>query len=76
MTVFSNMHEGTYLRRNLFISFGLCNCGLAYLFNKHNPFLKVSAAATLPFSLIHILTPSLPLPASLGPLLSSPFALL
>jgi len=45
MTVFSNMHEGTYLRRNLFISFGLCNCGLAYLFNKHNPFLKATYGA-------------------------------
>ena len=39
------MSEGTYLRRNLFISYGLCDLGLAHLFYKHSPFLKATFGA-------------------------------
>ncbi len=38
VTVFTNVGEGTYLRRNLFLTFGVADLALAYLLYSHQAF--------------------------------------
>ena len=43
-TVFGHS-EGTFLRRNLFVMFGVCSLGTAFIFNAHNAYLKTTYGA-------------------------------
>ena len=43
-TVFGHS-EGTFLRRNLFVMFGICSLGTAFIFNLHNTFIKTTYGA-------------------------------
>ena len=47
------MGEGTFLRRNLLLVFGLTDFGIAYIFNSHNEFfLTTYGADASPFVLM------------------------